>query len=187
MNTWIAGVLATASLAGSLVACSATDTSDDACRPAALSTAEHSPAVAESTEGGSGATPEPPTSSVLPSVVLPDGTRALDLEKLPPNLVATLTQEGVRVEAWQVPLPLDEVAEYFRDTLPGHCEFDGLEFRGENTGEDRTGAQYVEWSWTNWTSLSPPEEVENITIKATRDSPDGETTSVLIYVSKFGV
>lgn len=187
MNTWFAGVLATASLAGSLGACSATDTRDDACRPAASSAAEHSPAIAESPHGGPGIAQDPPTSAVLPSVVLPDGSHAVNLKKLPPDLVSVLTQEGVAVEGWQVPLPLDAVVEYFRDTLPGHCEFDDLELRGEDSGTDRTGAQYVEWSWTNWTALSPPEEVENITIKATRDSPEGETTSVLIYASTFSV
>lgn len=81
-----------------------------------------------------------PESGLLPTVAFPRGSTLDD---------SYTTDDDLRVESWNVPLGFDEVADYFRETLPIGRQFDDLDYRGEESGIDEDGAKYAEWTWDN--------------------------------------
>ncbi len=116
------------------------------------------------TAPGATVTGDPPNSRILPALVLPSGSRLGHTETM---------ENGSRVESWYAPLGFSETAESLRDLLPINRQFADLDYAGENSGIDKWGAEYVQWSWDNRHDSSE-DIVRTIEVHAV-DEPDDWT------------
>ena len=91
--------------------------------------------------------PPGPSSSILPAVTFPAGSKLSDSEKS-----TSLAAPG-NLESWDVPLSFDQVRDSLKEQLPIGRSFAGAPYEGEDAGVDKFGNETITWNWGDDTKL----------------------------------
>ena len=78
------------------------------------------------------------TSLILPAIALPRGSKYLKGDTL---------SDGMKVEAWRVPLSFKETRDYIEPLLPIGETFDDATYRGAESGMETNGERNIKWTW----------------------------------------